>query len=114
MGVTLTANLGVVATSSTGAKTITGLSVALTPGLYMGAIHGDGSASQPTLGIVTGEPMTGYWAFSDDGVNWENQGYYQFYTSATFASGAPASATMIESGSTVSTRYWFGMKWNRV
>ena len=104
-------DLGNVSVTTTGAKTITGLSVNLDPGWYMIGWQGDGSASQSTLSMVTGHPITGYWAMNDDGVNWESQGYYQFYTSDTFSDGPLSTFQPTESGSTTSTRYPIGLKW---
>lgn len=50
---------GTIAVDSTNIKSITGLSVALGPGLYLARLHADASATQPIYTSYRGSPYTG-------------------------------------------------------
>lgn len=67
---TLKVDAGTVSVTTTGWKSITGLTTVLTPGVYLFAYVCDGT---PTCSSLIGQPSTGYWFDTALPTNWVKQ-----------------------------------------
>ncbi len=105
----LVLDAGTASVTSTGSKSITGLSTTLQPGFYATRLQGDASASRPSFYTWRGSPITG----TTQGV--ATQLHYRIYkTGVTWgAADNPPGAPSIDGTSASPFLYWTRMKWSQ-
>jgi hypothetical protein len=105
----LVSDLGEIAMDTTGAKSITGLSVALPAGNYVARIHGDASATGGTFTCLRGTPSAGIGL----GSAYTQLAYILYKSAVTYAAAETPGTQWTSVGTSVSTlAYFFTMEWS--